>query len=103
MMKRYYWKKIYGPNTDSPEFYSDAVFSKINDWAPDYSIFVGDYNVVVNPRKDTKNYLYVNNPNAMRELNNQISSYNLIDIWRDLHPDGQTTLGRNIMKINGLV
>ena len=81
---------IYGPNADSPEFYSDTVFSKINDWAPDYSIFVGDYNVVINPKKDTKNYLHVNNPNAMRELNNQISTYNLIDIWRDLHPDDNT-------------
>ena len=29
---------IYGQNLDSPVFYSDVVFSKINDWAPDYSI-----------------------------------------------------------------
>ena len=64
------------------------------DRAPDYAIFAGDYNVVLNPLQDTRNYLHVNNPHAMNELNSQISSLNLIDIWRDLNPDAKTyTLG----------
>ena len=78
---------LYGPNQDTPVFYSDLAFKKIQDWNPDFSIFSGDFNVVLNPQKDTKNYLHVNNPHAMQALQNQIQQYNLIDIWRELHPD----------------
>ena len=56
---------IYGPNSDSPSFYSEKAFEKIIDWAPDYSIFAGDFNVVLEPKMDTRNYLHVNNPQAM--------------------------------------
>ena len=62
--KRILLQSIYGPNQDSPEFYSTSVFHKIEDWLPEYSIFVGDWNVSLDPEKDTKNYLHVNNPNA---------------------------------------
>ena len=78
---------LYGPNQDTPSFYSDLAFKKIQDWNPDFSIFSGDFNVVLNPQKDTKNYQHVNNPHAMQALQNQIQQYNLIDIWRELHPD----------------
>ena len=81
---------IYGPNIDSPEFYSDLAFKKLIEWDPEFSIFVGDYNVVLDPQVDTKNYLHINNPNAMRELNQQIGSLNLVDIWRELHPGERT-------------
>ena len=69
---------------------STSYFYNMIDWAPHYAIFAGDYNVVLNPLQDTRNYLHVNNPHAMNELNSQISSLNLIDIWRDLNPDAKT-------------
>ena len=78
---------IYGPNQDSPLFYSDSVFKKIQDWHPDYSIFAGDFNVVLDPLKDTKNYNRINNPQAMHAIKDQIEQHNLIDVWRELHPD----------------
>ena len=78
---------LYGPNQDSPLFYSDLAFKKIKDWQPDYSIFAGDYNVVLDPKVDTKNYRHINNPLAMEALNEQIQQYNLVDIWRELNPD----------------
>ena len=53
---------LYGPNTDEPAFYSDLAFKNIIDWSPDYSIFAGDFNLVLDPSKDTKNYL----PQAMQ-------------------------------------
>ena len=81
---------LYGPNQDSPEFYTDLAFRKINDWSPDFSIFAGDFNVVLDPSIDTKNYQQINNPNAMRALKDQIQQNNLIDIWRELHPDQRT-------------
>ena len=81
---------LYGPNNDTPEFYNDLVFKKIVDWNPDFSIFAGDFNVVLDPSIDTKNYQHVNNPNAMQALKDQIQQYNLIDIWRELYPDKRT-------------
>ena len=79
-----------GPNSDTPSFYSEKVFHKILDWAPDYSIFAGDFNLVLDPKLDTRNYLHVNNPRAMNELKFQIESFNLIDIWREMHPQTKT-------------
>ena len=81
---------LYGPNNDTPEFYNDLVFKKIVDWNPDFSIFAGDFNVVLDPSIDTKNYQHVNNPNAMQALKDQMQQYNLIDIWRELYPDNRT-------------
>ena len=48
---------LYGPNEDCPNFYSGEAFEKIEVWNPDFSIFVGDFNVTLNPQKDNKNYL----------------------------------------------
>ena len=44
---------VYGPNGDAPSFYENEVFSKINSWNPNYSIFVGDWNLVLDQNKDT--------------------------------------------------
>ena len=74
----------------SPDFYLDSVFHKIEDWLPEFSIFVGDWNVCLDPEKDTKNYLHINNPNAMETLKEQIDKQNLVDVWRHLNPDKRT-------------
>ena len=66
--KRILLECIYGPNTDSPEFYSDKAFKKIIDWQPDYSILAGDFNIALDQSKDTKNYLQNNNANAREAL-----------------------------------
>ena len=88
--KKILMEGLYGPNTDTPSFYSEKAFKKIIDWKPDYSIFAGDFNVVLDPKIDTKNYLHVNNPQAMQELKRQMQNFNLVDIWRELHPDKKT-------------
>lgn len=78
---------LYGPNDDSPIFYEECVFKKIQEWQPDFSIFCGDFNIALNPEIDTKNYCNISNPNARLKLLEQIDDHNLVDIWRDLHPD----------------
>ena len=88
--KKILMEGLYGPNLDTPSFYSEKAFKKIIDWKPDYSIFAGDFNVVLDPKIDTKNYLHVNNPQAMQELKRQMQNFNLVDIWRELHPDKKT-------------
>ena len=85
--KRILLECIYGPNTDTPDFYSEKAFKKIVDWKPDYSIFAGDFNIALDQVKDTKNYIQNNNPNAREALKNQIDQNNLVDIWRESHPD----------------
>ena len=84
--KRILLEILYGPNQDSPQFYSELAFKKIQDWQPDFSIFAGDFNVVLDPQKDTKNYNQINNPQAMQTLKDQIEQHNLVDVWRELHP-----------------
>ena len=78
---------VYGPNIDSPDFYSDQVFKQIIQWEPDYSIFCGDFNLILDPSMDSKNYLNINNPNARQMVLDQMETHNLIDIWRELHPE----------------
>ena len=81
---------LYGPNADSPQFYSDVAFKKIIDWCPDFSIFAGDFNIALDPHMDTRNYLHNNNQAARKELLAQMETYNLVDIWRELHPQAKT-------------
>ena len=88
--KRILIEGIYGPNNDSPAFYDLEVFKKIEDWEPSYSIFVGDWNVALDPKVDTKNYLNDNNPQARRAILNKIQEYNLVDIFREFYPDYKT-------------
>ena len=51
--KRILLECIYGPNADTPSFYSDNAFKKIQEWQPDFSIFAEDFNIALDPTKDT--------------------------------------------------
>ena len=84
--KRILLQGLYGPNTDSPLFYSETAFKKILEWQPEYTICGGDFNLVLDPEIDAKNYLNVNNPQARQELIKQMGIFNLVDIWRELNP-----------------
>ena len=84
--KRILLEGIYGPNGDSPTFYENEVFEKIVSWNPHHSIFVGDWNLVLDQNLDTINYQTTNNPLARLELLKKMSEHNLIDIFRELHP-----------------
>ncbi len=67
---------VYGPNNDTPEF-----FKKISEITESLDceniIWCGDWNLVLNPRKDTYNYKNINNPKARDEL---IESVNFWDL-----------------------
>ena len=80
---------IYGPNGDAPTFYENEVFKNILNWDPQYSIFVGDWNLVLDQNIDTLNYQSVNNPLARLEILKKIAEHNLVDIFRELHPDSK--------------
>ena len=79
---------IYGPNTDQPLFYEETVFEKIDSWGAEFSVIVGDWNLTLDPQKDTKNYLHDdNNIEARRVVQSKLNQYNLNDVWRTLNPD----------------
>ena len=77
---------IYGPNEDCPQFYENEAFKHIENWQPDYSIFLGDFNVTINPNLDNKNYVGNNNPLARRSLKDKMEEFELLDVWRELNP-----------------
>ena len=77
---------IYGPNEDCTHFFGNNVFNCIDEWEPDFSLFVGDYNVTLCPDLDNRNYIRDNNPHARPVLKNKMNEYGLVDIWRELYP-----------------
>ena len=85
--KRILLEGIYGPNGDAPTFYENEVFKKIETWDPQYSIFFGDWNLVLDQNADTRNYQSVNNPLARLEIIKKMAEHNLVDIFREIHPD----------------
>ena len=54
---------------------------------PDFAIYAGDFNVSLEQEKDTKNYLHENNPQATKVFKEQMEAYDLIDVWRQQHPN----------------
>ena len=61
----------------------------IDEWDPEFPIFAGDWNLVLNQSLDTHNYIRENNTNARREVHRQMEKYGLIDPWREMHPDSK--------------
>ena len=53
----------------------------------DHVILCGDFNLVLDPAKDTKNYLNINNPKSHSGVLDVIDSQKLIDTFRYLNPN----------------
>ena len=77
---------IYGPNTDSPQFYENVrdTFLEYNN---DYFILCGDFNLTLNPSLDTHNYYSVNNPKARAKVLEIMEDLQILDYYRILNPD----------------
>ena len=54
--KRYLIIAIYGPNRDVPELYQNHAFNVTNFPNHNHVIWAGDWNLVLNQKKDIKNY-----------------------------------------------
>ena len=77
---------IYGPNSDSPEFYNNINEIFINNTC-DYVILCGDFNLILDPIMDSYKYQNINNPKARIELLKMIKSHNLSDVYRSFNPN----------------
>ena len=77
---------IYAPNTDSPHFFIE-IQKFIEENEMNYLILCGDFNLVLDPKLDSQNYININNPQARKTLTESLTVYNLIDTFRYFHPD----------------
>lgn len=73
---------IYGPNSDTPYFYSELK-NKIDSYLNTQHIIIGgDFNIVMNKDLDSMNYKHLNNPKARIEVLKLMDIFNLVDIFR---------------------
>ena len=82
---------LYGPNTDSPEFFTNLKENLINwELSNEPIILCVDWNMVLNYNNDTINYLKENNPNAQKYVRELIDTFELDDVYRVQDPTGRS-------------
>ena len=77
---------LYAPNRDDPDFFSHVKEEALK-LGNQNIIMVGDWNLILNPELDCKNYKHVNNPTARRLVLELMSELDLCDVWREENPD----------------
>ena len=80
---------IYGPNQDDPNFFKH-IQDHVTELNNENIIAVGDWNVVLDYKMDTKNYLGRNNRQANKKILEMIEDLDLVDIWRERFPNNCT-------------
>ena len=82
---------VYAPSQgDEPKFFKDEVFPILDKVDYDHVVIGGDWNLGMDG--DLDYYGYANNdpvrPKSRHELHKNIEHYELLDIYRELHPTG---------------
>ena len=77
---------IYAPNKDTPDFFK-CLREKIENSTCDYCIICGDFNLVIDPNKDSYNYKHINNPQARNCLIESMNAIGLKDAFRFFNED----------------
>ena len=89
---------IYGPNDDSPLFY-DRLKNSIVKYGNENIIITGDWNLLLDPSLDGKNYKNINNPKARQQVLKMMTELKLYDVWREENGDDKVfTWRRRINK-----
>ena len=76
---------IYGPNTDDPNYFVEME-NFISKHDQSYIIWCGDFNLTLNPKLDSYNYVKINNPRSRIILLDIINRLNLADAYQYFHP-----------------
>ena len=86
MDKEFVIVSLYGPNRDNPEFYAE-----LEEWISEVGfenlIIGGDWNLVLDFTLDYYNYKHFNNAKAQEQVKNLMINLDLLDIWREIHPE----------------
>ena len=77
---------LYGPNRDDPNFY-DTIGSIIAEYDNPHTMICGDWNLVLDPKTDSLNYVNVNNPLARDRVLSLCNEFDLTDPWRIQNPE----------------
>ena len=72
---------IYAPNSDSPDFF-EFVKQQIELSEHDHCIICGDFNLILEPLKDSCNYRHLNNPRARNTVLEIMSTLGFFDAFR---------------------
>ena len=73
---------LYGPNKDDPSFYENLQ-KLITQQGNKNILIVGDWNLLLDPTIDSRNYKNINNPKARQQVLKMIGELNLYDVWRE--------------------
>ena len=76
---------IYAPNQDKPEFYS-YIQELYESSDTTYTIITGDFNLTLDPIKDSVNYANINNPKSREIVLELLANQDLVDAYRHLYP-----------------
>ena len=76
---------IYGPNSDDGIFFSE-LHELLCNYGEEPYILGGDFNIILNPNLDNFPRLIQNHLNCYNATQNIISGFELVDVWRHLHP-----------------
>ena len=76
---------IYGPNSDDGNFCSE-LHELLCNYGEEPYILVEDFNTILNPKLDKFPKLIQNHLNCYNAIQNIISDFELVDVWRHLHP-----------------
>ena len=92
---------IYGPSAgDNPGFF-ERIFKKIKEVGNNYTIIGGDWNVVLDVNLDTCNYKrMVNRPRSRNKIKEMMTIHELLDPWREIHPEKRRYTWRKFNKLN---
>ena len=78
---------IYGPNSDSPIFYTNLLAKIQEIHVGQQVIIAGDFNLIMDKELDSMNYKNLNNPKARLEVFNLIENLDLKDVFREIYPE----------------
>ena len=73
---------IYGPNEDNPLFY-ERLKNRIIQFGNEHILITGDWNLLLDPSLDGKNYKHINNPKARQQVLKMMTELKLYDVWRE--------------------
>ena len=78
---------LYAPNEDDPQFFTEII-EGVKLMEANFVMVGGDFNVVLDPKIDRNKEVY-HNPSARQMIGHLISKEQLVDICRELNPDGK--------------
>ena len=76
---------IYAPNNDEPVYFEE-MFHMIEDCLDGHMIVGGDFNLVLDVKKDKNGGRHYSHPNAVKIVKKYMDEFELKDIWRHQHP-----------------